>query len=190
MTRGKLTEYQRKIRHSRPFEYGALPDYNFPKIRFCSKGHAIIGGNISVSGDEIKCRTCARMYSLLNRKSSKLDETVVRKVLVALQEGKTFHNLAGFKGKRYVGGWIVDVARLNRFCDENPKIGKRIRMLAEKNKIKAASQSNPVRTVKPVIVRVSNDIMDLISAAVPHYYRATSATIRYRTSGWPCLRAD
>jgi len=57
--------------------------------------------------------------------------------------------------------------RLNRFCDENPAIGKRIRALAEKNKIRAIG--HPVTAIKPSIIRFSNDIMDEIKAAVPRH---------------------
>jgi hypothetical protein len=99
--------------------------------------------------------------------SGKLKEAVVRKVLLGLREGKTIRNLAGRKGHKYIGDRVVDNVRLNRFCDENPKIGQRIRALAEKNR--AISEPNPVRAVKTSIVRASNGIMDVISAAVPRH---------------------
>jgi hypothetical protein len=57
---------------------------------------------------------------------------------------------------------------LNRFCDENPAIGTRIRALPEKNKARAISR-RPITTVRPTIVRASDRIMDVISAAVPRY---------------------
>ena len=137
-------------------------ELQFPKIRFCSKGHAIVGDNILIESPSVRCLICKRTTN------GNLGEGVVRDVLVALKEGKTFHNLAGWKGDKYVGGKIVNTARLNRFCDENPKLGKRIRALAEKSRIGAISQPKPV-IIRPTIVDASNDIMDVISAAVPHH---------------------
>jgi molecular chaperone DnaK (HSP70) len=65
------------------------------------------------------------------------------------------------------GGKIVDIVRLNRSCDENPAIGKRIRALAEKNKIRAIGRS--VTAIKRSIIRFSNDITDEIKAAMPRH---------------------
>jgi hypothetical protein len=145
---------------------GFVLNYNFPKIRFCSKGHAIIGDNFRIDGRWIRCLTCLRMYVRLRKRDGNLGESVVRNVLVALQEGKTLHNIGG---RKYVGGKIVDLTRLNRFCDENPKLGKRIRALADRNRIRAISQPNPVTTIKSSIVRASDGIIELISAAVPRH---------------------
>ncbi len=60
MTR-TLTPYQRKIRHPRGVSFGTgqAPDYNFPKINFCIRGHAIIGDNIRIARETINCRTCS-----------------------------------------------------------------------------------------------------------------------------------
>jgi hypothetical protein len=66
------------------------------------------------------------------------------------------------------GGKIVDIMRLNRLCDENPAIGKRIRALAEKNKIRAIGRS--VTAIKRSIIRFSNDIMDEIKAAMSRHW--------------------
>jgi hypothetical protein len=109
------------------------------------------------------------MYDSLKRKNGNLAESTIRNVLRGLREGMTINNLAGWRGDKGAGGKIVDTARLNRFCDENPKLGKRIRALAEKNKIRAINQSNPVTTVKRSIIRASGDIMDVISAAVSRH---------------------
>jgi hypothetical protein len=148
---------------------GSLLSYNFPKIRFCKSGHAIVGDNIAISDRAVKCRTCTRANELRTKNNGKLKEDVVRRALAALREGKTFHNLAGWQGEKYVGGRIVDSTRLNRFCDENPKMGKVIRRLAEKNKIEALRRPNPVRITSQTIVRASKDIMQVISAAVPRH---------------------
>jgi hypothetical protein len=148
---------------------GGVQNYNFPKIKFCSEGHAIIGDNIAISGRSIRCRTCALANHRSQRKNGRLAEGVIRKVLLGLEDGMTFNNLAGRKGDKYIGGAIVNLGRLNRFCDESPKLGKRIRTLAEKNKIRAISQPRPVTAIKLSIVRASNDIMGIISAAVPRH---------------------
>jgi hypothetical protein len=96
-------------------------------------------------------------------------EDTIRKALTALHEGKTLNNLAGRKGDKYAGDRIIETQTIERFCDAHPKIGKRIRAMAEKNKIRAISEPNPVTTAKPSIVRVSDDIMDVISTAVPRH---------------------
>jgi hypothetical protein len=153
--------------------FGFFLNYNFPKIKFCPKGHAIIGDNFRIDGRWIRCLTCLRIYVRAKSRNGNLGERVVRNVLTALQEGKTFNNIAGRKGNEYVGGSIVDVRRLNRFCDQNVKLGKRIRALAEKNRVNAMaernSQRNLITTANPSIVRASGDIMDVISAAVSRH---------------------
>jgi hypothetical protein len=98
-----------------------------------------------------------------------LGEGAIRKVLEALREGKTLNNINGWRGDKYIGGKIVDTARLSRFCDVNPALGKRIRALVEKNRIRAIGQPRPVRAIKPSIVLATDCIMDLISAAVPRH---------------------
>jgi hypothetical protein len=117
----------RAARPARGGPPGRLPNYNFPKIKFCSKDHAIIGDNIAFSSRRMECRTCLRMYDSLKRKNGNLAESTIRNVLRGLREGMTINNLAGWRGDKGAGGKIVDTARLNRFCDENPKLGKRWR---------------------------------------------------------------
>jgi hypothetical protein len=148
---------------------GGVQNYNFPRIKFCSKGHAIINDNIAVHGRSVRCRTCTLVHLRSHRRNGKLTENVVRKVLLGLEDGMTFNNLAGRKGDKYIGGGIINLQRLYLFCDKNPKLGKRIRALAEKNKIRAISEPRHVTAAKPSIVRASNDIMDVISAAVPRH---------------------
>ena len=148
-------------------------NYNFPKIKFCSKGHAIVGDNIAFSSREIRCRTCALKGALRNRENGRLAEDVIRNVLQGLRDGKTLSNLAGFRGDKYIGGKIVDTQRLSRFCDENPRMGKHIRSLAERNRINTLAENNRTKArgqphLVTAIVRASN-IMDVISAAVPRH---------------------
>jgi hypothetical protein len=60
-------------------------NYNFPKIRFCRLGHAIIGANIAIEIDFIRCRTCAQMKDRRRTKNGKLAEDVIRNVLLGLK---------------------------------------------------------------------------------------------------------
>lgn len=126
-------------------------DYNFPKINFCTRGHAIVGENIYVASDCVRCRACLR----LKDKSPNLGEKVVRAVLNGLEEGKLLTTLSGWVKDKYVGGKIVDVARLRRFCAANPVLGKRINALAEKNRVAALQQRRERKRLfaAPVLMR-------------------------------------
>jgi hypothetical protein len=42
---------------------GFLPNYNFPKIRFCPRGHAIIGDNFLIYRKGMMCRKAEYLLS-------------------------------------------------------------------------------------------------------------------------------
>jgi hypothetical protein len=149
---------------------GFLPNYNFPKIRFCWRGHAIIDGNIRRNGSWLRCRTCRLELEKKSNKSGNLQEKTVRKVLEALRTGRTWSSLAGHRGDAYIPkSKVVDIVRLKIFCDNNPKIGRVIRRLAEKNRIAGMSAPKGSMVAAPAILRDACDVMDEIEAAVPRH---------------------
>jgi hypothetical protein len=149
---------------------GFLPNYNFPKIKFCSLGHAIIDGNVIREGSWLKCRTCRRAHQKRTGSSGNLQEKTVRKVLEALRSGRTWSSLAGHHGNTYVPKTkVVNIVRLKIFCENNPKIGRLIRRLAEKNRIAVMSAPRGVAVTAPAILRAAHDVMDEIEAVLPRH---------------------
>jgi hypothetical protein len=61
---------------------------------------------------------------------------------------RTGNGLNGKCGTRRIGVKIIDSERLNAFCDANPKLGVRIRVLAEKNR--QASQTKKTERARQV----------------------------------------
>jgi hypothetical protein len=90
-------------------------------------------------------------------------------VLLGLEEGKTFSNLGG-KGS---GKFIVNGTRLIAFCDANPKLGTRIRALAEKNRMAAQKQNGDRARLAaaPAILRNNGaDAFDVIQRVTAHLW--------------------
>ncbi len=77
------------------------PNYNFPKIRFCRRGHAIVGDNILIEHRSVTCRKCDNLSHKKARKSGNVGEVIIRRVLEALREGKTMAEISGRRGGRY-----------------------------------------------------------------------------------------
>src|SRR5260370_36506220 len=94
----------------------------------CKRGHEMKPENtyIRPARGHTECMTCKRALRRLNTDSGMLKEHVVRNVLVGLREGKTIYNLGGYRGSKYIGGGIVSLTRLRRFCHKNTELGKRI----------------------------------------------------------------
>jgi hypothetical protein len=143
-------------------------DCNFPKIRFCRRGHAIVGANAMVRRKGVDCRTCAKMKSREFVRSGRITEPLARMVIEEIQDGKTMAQITGRRGCRYVGGGIIQAERLKAFCNANAKLGKLIRETSARN---AAAQCGPLVTA-PSIIRLSSTIMDDIQAAVPRHLSA------------------
>lgn len=146
-----------------------LTDCNFPRIRFCKHGHALVGENLVFTTNRIRCRNCMRRVSAKSKSNPSLSESTVRRVLDNLREGRTISNMAGWAGNDYVGGKIVEPNRLKAFCVANPRLGKIINELAEKNAKQAQAWKRVSRIARPAIVRATDDIMMMIRAAVPRY---------------------
>lgn len=141
----------------------------------CARGHALTPDNIYTrpGGKVHECRACQRLGRQKAAKSVEIGEKVIRRVMLALDEGLTLNRIAGLggpTGKRHVGGKIVDIARLRLFCKARPRLGKIIRAKAEANRIAikiATYQSRHPTIASPAIIRATDDIMDVIEAAVP-----------------------
>jgi len=134
---------------------GSLPNYNFPKIKFCQSGHAIVGENIYLTNHTILCRICTKISWRLTSKNGNLREATVRRVLLELQEGKVISE-------------IVDTGRLKFFCSANPKLGGRIKALAEKNRVTSFKQKieRNRRAAAPVLFRnYGRDVFQAIRRA-------------------------
>jgi hypothetical protein len=145
MTTGKLTEYQRKVRHPGPFLGGQLPDYNFPKIKFCSKGHAVIGDNVRVETNRVRCRICNNLIHDKSSRSGNVGEPIIRRVFEGLRDGKTMAAITGRRGGRY------------------------IRSLSAKNAIEQRAKCGSLIVTSPAIIRSSGNIMNEIDVAVPRH---------------------
>jgi hypothetical protein len=159
-------------RANRPIKprLGRLFNYNFPRIRFCRRNHAIVGENFAIEKKSVVCRDCRIIDAKIRRKSGNLKETTVRRVIAALESGMTLSNIEGRRGDMKIGGNMIDTGRLKIFCAQQPKLGKRILALAERNRFAAIKASNHRRLiVSPAIIRTADDIMEVISAAVPPY---------------------
>lgn len=143
-------------------------------VAICKHGHALTLDNVYTrpGGKYRECRICQRQKAA---KSDKIGEKVIRRVMIALDEGWSFNRIAGLGGpvgNRYIGGKIVDVGRLLRFCEANPRLGKVIRSKAKANRdaIQITTNQNRHPTIaRPSIIRATDDIMDEIEAAVPRY---------------------
>jgi hypothetical protein len=84
-----------------------------------------------------------------------LRETTIRRVLLGLQEGKVISEIA-------------DTGRLNFFCSANPKLGDRIKALAEKNRVTSFKQKieRNRRAAAPVLFRNNgSDVFQAIQRA-------------------------
>jgi hypothetical protein len=111
------------------------PNFNFPRIKFCRRGHAIVGNNIVIEKRIIRCRTCGKLAHKNSVKSGNVGEQIIRRVMEELRSGKTMAAITGRRGGRYIGGGIIQNSRLDAFCNKNPRIGKTIRGLSVQNAV-------------------------------------------------------
>lgn len=147
-------------------------DYNFPKIKFCKRGHAIIGDNIKFLHNEGKrwlgCKICTKAIAARSLKSRMPPEDKVRQAHDALLAGKTITQIVDY---RFGNNRIIRLELLNTLFRKFPKVGKRFRALSEKNaaaRRQEAILSRPI-IAAPSIIRAADDIMDVIESAVPLY---------------------
>jgi hypothetical protein len=147
------------------------PNYNFPKIRFCHKGHAIVGENIRIEGRTVRCRQCTRAKEKKTQATGNLGVDLVRKIIAGVNEGMSIYRMTGWHGKTYVGNFIVPRNRLLAFCDENPRLGKWILKKTAENASKSrrgAAISRRVHVAAPALARNLN-VLETIEAVVPRY---------------------
>lgn len=106
----------------------------------CAKGHPFtVENTIFEKGRGARmrrrCRTCYSATCSKNRKSGRVREATIRLVVNALEEGQTLNRIFGRVGNRRVGTKVIDPQRYYHFCKHNPKIGRRLKLLAEKNRL-------------------------------------------------------
>jgi hypothetical protein len=63
-------------------------NYNFPKIKFCRRGHAIVGTNIQLATTGVMCRKCCALARSKYLRSGKLTERTKARITLALDEVK------------------------------------------------------------------------------------------------------
>src|SRR5258708_13642996 len=153
-----------------PGQQGFVQNYNFPKIKFCSCGLAILDSNIRITKRSVRCRACCKLGQKKFIKAGNVGEQIIRRVLEELRAGKTMAAITGRRGGRYVGRRIIQNDRLDAFCNKNPKIGKLIRSLSAKNAI-AQRASNPAIFIaaSPGITRSTRRTAVESEAAVPRH---------------------
>ena len=148
-------------------------NYNFPKIRFCQRGHAIVGDNLLVvlNGDRrIRCRTCSRQP---HRHSGNLTEPTVRKIVGLLNDGATFNMLDGRSGDHKSLPKVIAGNVLSRFIKANPKLGAWMKKKSAENgrvRFLAAMAARRQKITAPTVIRGANEAMHLISRAVPRSF--------------------
>lgn len=90
----------------------------------CKRGHPYEGENLIINRAGYReCLACRRLARRRHKQSPHIRRETIERVLTALREGKTIHEVTGLSGRRYVGGWIVDRPRLNLFIAAQPKLG-------------------------------------------------------------------
>jgi hypothetical protein len=147
---------------------GRQLSYNFPKIRFCKRGHAIIGDNITFLFNEgkrwIGCRTCNRARATRSLKSRMPTEAKARQVYSELLDGKTIHQIVESRHNR-----IIRMELLTNLFRKFPKVEKQFRSISTKNGAahrEALKLARPI-IVAPSIIRATDDIVEEIEAVVP-----------------------
>lgn len=108
-----------------------------------------------------RCKDCAQASAKRRDTNPNLPEHTIRRIIECAENGLTLHRIAGWEGKRYVGGRVVNTHRLRLFCREQPKLGKRILAMFEKNRIEARKSQRII--VAPAVLR--NDGADAVAAA-------------------------
>jgi hypothetical protein len=148
--------------------------YNFPKIKFCKLGHAIVGENIYVEGRGVRCRQCRRVTQHKTQATGNFGEALVRKVVTAVNEGMSIQRMTGRRGHTFVGPFVVARVRLLAFCKANPKLGNWIlKKTAEnaKNSRREAAILRRAQVAAPALVR-NMGVLTAIEAVVPRYLSA------------------
>jgi hypothetical protein len=164
----KFDKEQRKRLFYAGFMKGQLPDYNFPKIRYCTKGHAIVDDNFLIRKTSVVCRTCHRLHHKKTTTTGSVSNEKLQQIRFTIEAGGGLIALEGRRGHRKVGSRIIHVARFKHWVQQNPKEGRPLLKLAIANGVLAAEKARLGRLVaSPAIIRATDDIMDVIESAVP-----------------------
>lgn len=142
-------------------------NYNFPRVRYCPKGHAIVAGNLSIKRRYIGCRVCRLAADSRDRQSPRIGEPVIRRVIDALNEGQTFNAIHGLSVSSPQPA-IVAFTRLKAFMAANPAIGKWMKGKATANMKRVYAERNTARRIQvaaPALAR-NLGVLDEISAAL------------------------
>jgi hypothetical protein len=147
-------------------------DYNFPKIRFCGKGHALLGDNVVLEGRfpkrrEIRCRICLSAKNKRVRATVLPTQNQMRSVFEALHAGKSVYQIVGKHPRYRVGGAIVHDTALRNFFLANVSAARRIKAMSARNVIAQREAAKQLHIITaPSIIRAADDIMNVICAAV------------------------
>jgi len=153
----------------------------------CTRGHPLAGENLGMglrvrNGQRLPwryCRACKRISDRVSGRKNpnkysrwkpKISEDVIRAVISNLQDGLTLARICGppvRAGKPYVTLGIVREGALLAYRRANPKLGRLIDKLAEKNRQASWAGRTRSMVATPSIIRSSDNIMDEIQAAVP-----------------------
>lgn len=99
-----------------------------------------------------RCVECSRAAARIRHKSGNLRPATVRRIIDAAHEGKCLSHLSGWVNGRSVGPVVTDPRRVKAFCQKNPKIGKLIMALFEKNRRAVACRSQRL-VAAPAVMR-------------------------------------
>lgn len=155
---------------ARPSPIGSrIVSYNFPRIKYCSKGHAVISPNIKIRSDAVVCRRCSNDYHNKAQASGPIRPALLERIRCAIEdEGAGLGALEGRIGGRKVGPRIIRVVRFRNWAQRHAKPLLK-QAIANGAKRYEAARVRSIVTA-PAIIRAADDIMDIITAAVPRYH--------------------
>jgi hypothetical protein len=153
------------------------PNYNFPKIRFCRNGHAIIGDNaLMYKKDrvrrEIRCKICDRERERRKMHRADLPEHTVREFARRVfDERATLHELGGKSGTKWIGNRVANPTRLMSWCKAHPKLGNRIMAQVRENGKARRLEIIASRRlhVAPKALSRNMGVFEVIEAALPRW---------------------
>lgn len=165
----RLDDDQRERLYPRNLE-GRLPDYNFPRIRFCSKGHAILGANILIKRDCVICRQCQKERHRKTVNSGIVSAERLQRIRFTVENGGCLQTLNGRLGDRHVAKRIITPKRFRNWARLHPKEGRQLLRLAIENGKRRRVEATMRQIVaSPAIIRRMPDILDTIRAAVSRF---------------------
>jgi hypothetical protein len=143
----------------------------------CVHGHPLSGDNLYIRLDRPEHRECKRCRHLaVKRYQARLpSEQSVRRLIEAAKSGQTIKNVCyGQRGRRKTkvpGLFVMHREQLNTLAVASPPLGERLFRMFHINETSARIEGAKSRRVhpSPSIIRATDDIMEVIAAAVPRY---------------------